>query len=207
MAPLAPVRCRRSPAALPTAAAAAAVWVVLAAQGPTWLSGPPSPRGIRRARSPANLYARKRDTGEFDFGEFDVPTMADPATSGVSVMDLDAEEVDVFELAPPEAEVFLQRATGESRCLKCGFTYNQMWGQGDYGPGTTFEDLPASWCCPECGTSKTNFETLMEDVAGFAENQKYGLGFNSWTANEKGVIIYGGLLGAFMLFMYGYTLE
>jgi len=184
---------------------AAALWL-LAAQGPSWVCSWASPRsrGLRVGSLVALRAKKKRDTGEFDFGEFDAPAMD---TGGVSVMDLDEEDVNVLELAPPEAEVFMQRPTGKHQCLTCPFEYNQMWGHGDYGPGTEFESLPEDWTCPQCGGPKVKFETLMEEVAGFAENQKYGLGFNSWTANEKGTLIGTLFFLAVSFFLYCYTLE
>lgn len=44
-------------------------------------------------------------------------------------------------------------------------------------------------------------------VAGFAENQKYGLGTNSMTGDQKLILIYGTLLLFFILFIGGYALE
>jgi hypothetical protein len=44
-------------------------------------------------------------------------------------------------------------------------------------------------------------------VAGFAENQKYGLGTNSMTGEQKSLLIYGALAVFFVLFILGYSLE
>lgn len=44
-------------------------------------------------------------------------------------------------------------------------------------------------------------------VAGFAENQKYGLGTNSMTGEQKTLIIYGALGLFFILFLLGYALD
>ena len=45
-------------------------------------------------------------------------------------------------------------------CLVCNYVYDSE--QGDpvarVAPGTSFEDLPAGWCCPECGAQKEMFE-------------------------------------------------
>jgi len=37
---------------------------------------------------------------------------------------------------------------------ECGYRYNPALGDPEHGipPGTPFEDLPADWECPECGT-------------------------------------------------------
>lgn len=44
-------------------------------------------------------------------------------------------------------------------------------------------------------------------MAGFAANQGYGLGVNSWTGDQKLGIIYGALAIFFVLFLGGYALD
>ena len=58
---------------------------------------------------------------------------------------------------------------------------------------------------------KDDFAVVIEEVAGFAENQDYGVGFNTWTSGQKahggkvlktrqGIVIWGALaVGAFLL--------
>ena len=48
----------------------------------------------------------------------------------------------------------------EYQCPDCPYVYNEEAGDPDNGvsPGTKFEDLPASWVCPICGSEKTGFE-------------------------------------------------
>lgn len=48
------------------------------------------------------------------------------------------------------------------RCTVCGYIYDPAVGDPDNGiqPGTSFEDLPADWCCPDCGVSKDDFEKI-----------------------------------------------
>lgn len=45
-------------------------------------------------------------------------------------------------------------------CTVCGYVYDPAIGDPDNGiaPGTSFEDLPGDWVCPECGASKEDFE-------------------------------------------------
>lgn len=47
-------------------------------------------------------------------------------------------------------------------CDVCGYVYDPKLGDADNGvaPGTTFEDLPSDWVCPECGAPKTEFSPL-----------------------------------------------
>ena len=47
-------------------------------------------------------------------------------------------------------------------CVICGFIYDEALGRPEDGivPGTRWEDVPATWCCPDCGASKDDFEML-----------------------------------------------
>jgi flavin reductase (DIM6/NTAB) family NADH-FMN oxidoreductase RutF/rubredoxin len=44
-------------------------------------------------------------------------------------------------------------------CPACGYIYDPAIGDPDHGvpAGTKFEDLPADWVCPVCGTEKVDF--------------------------------------------------
>jgi rubredoxin len=48
------------------------------------------------------------------------------------------------------------------RCLVCGYIYDPAVGDPDNGvePGTTFDNLPDDWVCPECGLEKEEFEPV-----------------------------------------------
>ena len=45
-------------------------------------------------------------------------------------------------------------------CQICDHVYDEGRGDPDSGvaPGTRWEDVPADWCCPECGATKADFE-------------------------------------------------
>jgi len=45
-------------------------------------------------------------------------------------------------------------------CVICGFIYDEEKGLPDEGipPSTKWEDVPADWLCPDCGTTKADFE-------------------------------------------------
>jgi rubredoxin len=47
-------------------------------------------------------------------------------------------------------------------CVVCGFRYYEELGLPDHGiaPGTRWADVPATWLCPECGVSKSDFEEI-----------------------------------------------
>ena len=48
------------------------------------------------------------------------------------------------------------------KCLICGYIYDPALGDPDNGikAGTSFQDIPDSWVCPECGAPKSEFEKL-----------------------------------------------
>ncbi len=48
------------------------------------------------------------------------------------------------------------------RCTVCGYIYDPQAGDpsGGIKPGTSFNDLPGSWVCPECGVGKDMFEKI-----------------------------------------------
>jgi rubredoxin len=48
------------------------------------------------------------------------------------------------------------------KCTICGYVYDPSKGDPDNGvqPGTTFDQLPDDWVCPECGAGKDQFEAV-----------------------------------------------
>jgi len=48
------------------------------------------------------------------------------------------------------------------RCEICHYVYDPAAGDPDNGvqAGTSFEDIPDGWYCPECGAAKTQFERV-----------------------------------------------
>lgn len=106
-------------------------------------------------------------------------------------------------------EKFAVLNTGIYECRSCGYRYGE--GEGDpiypIPPGLPFGQLPEDWRCPTCGAAKSFFESKSVEVAGFAQNQKFGLGVNSLTSGQKAVLIYGSLFLFFCLFLAGYFLQ
>lgn len=47
-------------------------------------------------------------------------------------------------------------------CKICGWVYDPEKGDpdSDIAPGTSFEDIPDDWVCPECGITKDLFEVI-----------------------------------------------
>ncbi|HBF34312.1 TPA: rubredoxin [Candidatus Sumerlaeota bacterium] len=47
-------------------------------------------------------------------------------------------------------------------CNVCGYIYDPAAGDPDAGinPGTSFDALPDTWVCPECGVGKDEFSPV-----------------------------------------------
>jgi rubredoxin len=99
--------------------------------------------------------------------------------------------------------------SGEAKCKGCGYEYSPAKGDPDFpvAKGVAFQDTPQDYSCPVCGAPRSSFESRVRVVAGFAENQGYGLGTNSMTGGQKSALIYGALAVFFALFLAGYALE
>lgn len=113
------------------------------------------------------------------------------------------------EIAEDKAkEVFMTRNTGKYECQACGYTYDESKGIAKRGisPGTKFENID-KFRCPQCGASRKYFVAETETLSGFKENLNYGLGTNGLTAGQKSLLIYGGLILGFAVFMSGYLME
>jgi rubredoxin len=106
-------------------------------------------------------------------------------------------------------ERFAVLNTGRHECRSCGHIYDETKGDMLYpvAAGTAFQSLPDDWRCPTCGAAKTYFSSKSIEVAGFAQNQQFGLGGNSLTSGQKSILIYGTLLFFFALFLSGYFLQ
>ncbi len=50
-------------------------------------------------------------------------------------------------------------------CLLCNYIYDEAlgWPKDGILPGTRWEDVPLTWCCPECGAIKEDFEMIEID--------------------------------------------
>ena len=47
-------------------------------------------------------------------------------------------------------------------CIVCGFIYDESNGRPEDGipPGTTWDQVPSDWACPDCGAGKDSFEMM-----------------------------------------------
>ncbi|GLJ30922.1 hypothetical protein SUGI_0615930 [Cryptomeria japonica] len=115
-------------------------------------------------------------------------------------------------VANPRSELeekFAVLNTGKYECSSCGYVYDQALGDQVYpiAPGLEFSKLPEDWRCPTCGAAQSYFNSKSIEVAGFAQNQQFGLGGNSLTGGQKSALIFGSLLFLFILFLSGYFLQ
>ena len=48
-------------------------------------------------------------------------------------------------------------------CVVCGFRYDEAQGMPEHGiaEGTTWDEVPDSWFCPDCGVGKAEFEMVL----------------------------------------------
>ncbi|XP_044948552.1 rubredoxin [Hordeum vulgare subsp. vulgare] len=183
----------------------------------------------RTAPTPLLLHTHKPLTSSFHFTLHSVDVSKDDKpldtaletkqedAAGVGVGDLttplpgelDAEE-DVPKLDPRRfEEQFAVLNTGVHECRSCGYLYDQAKGDPSYPvpPGLPFAKVPDDWRCPTCGAAQSFFDSKSVEIAGFAQNQQFGLGGNSLTSGQKTLLIYGSLLVGFAFFLSGYFLQ
>ncbi|KAK9048532.1 hypothetical protein SSX86_032503 [Deinandra increscens subsp. villosa] len=90
-------------------------------------------------------------------------------------------------------EKFAVLNTGIYECRSCGYLYNEAAGDPSYplAPGLPFDKgVPEDWRCPTCGAAKGFFASKSVEIAGFAQNQQFGLGGNTLTSGQKAILIY-----------------
>ncbi|BBN11688.1 hypothetical protein MPTK1_5g13990 [Marchantia polymorpha subsp. ruderalis] len=129
-----------------------------------------------------------------------------------SVKSAEAEADSVDQLPNPRRgleERFAVINTGKFECRSCGYVYDAAKGDTNYpiAAGIEFGGLPEDWRCPTCGAAKTYFQSKSVEIAGFAQNQQFGLGGNSLTEGQKSLLIYGTFAFFFTLFLAGYLLQ
>lgn len=48
-------------------------------------------------------------------------------------------------------------------CEICGYVYDEALGDPDHGiaPGTSWDEVPDDWLCPDCGVEKAQFQMIL----------------------------------------------
>ncbi|KAJ4841122.1 hypothetical protein Tsubulata_003766 [Turnera subulata] len=190
---------------------------------------PPKPR-THLAKLPSFISLHKpQRTHLFTLHSIDVskednpvPTSSSTTQPAPSPPPPPPPEQEIDPLSPLEAEaeaaIFDKRRleekfavlnTGIYECRSCGYKYDEAVGDPSYPipPGLPYEKLPEDWRCPTCGAAKSFFESKRVEIAGFAQNQQFGLGGNTLTSGQKAILIYGSLFLFFCLFLSGYFLQ
>lgn len=65
-------------------------------------------------------------------------------------------------MSPSSTETTLLR---KWMCVVCGYIYDEAVGVPEEGiaAGTRWQDVPDTWTCPDCGTTKDDFEMIELD--------------------------------------------
>merc|ERR1719454_1796533 len=176
-------------------------WTVAAWTVPTALHRA-APAHATRAR---NVRAEEEDTWSFGDAADDVSTATTEAIEGEE-RELTEKEKEIARLRA--AEVFMKKDTGDAKCQVCNYVYKWEEGSMPQVPKKTpWELVPNSYTCPQCKSPKPFFDPIQIEIAGFADNQAYGFGTNTWTEAQKSTAIFGGLAAFFALFIGGYALN
>merc|ERR1711990_835427 len=101
----------------------------------------------------------------------------------------------------------MKKDTGNAMCQTCNYVYKWEDGAPLVPKKTPWELVPDSFACPQCKSPKAFFDPEQIEIAGFADNQAYGFGTNTWTEGQKSNAIFGGLALGFLLLIGGYGLN
>jgi rubredoxin len=111
----------------------------------------------------------------------------------------------------PVEKTLAEQALASYECRACGYIYEPSKGdsKSNTPSGTPFEQLPSDWRCPVCGANRSAFVNIGATNApsGFQENLNYGIGVNRLTPGQKNLLIFGGLMLAFLFFLSLYGLN
>jgi len=171
-----------------------------------WLATGVRPQSAAALRPLRTGSVRAEETWEF----------GDAAGTPVSATTKEAIVEEERELTEKEKEIarlraaekFMKKDTGNAMCTVCSYTYK--WEQGAMPalpPKTPWALVPDSFACPNCKSPKAFFTPEQIEIAGFADNQAYGFGTNTWTEAQKSNAIFGGLAAFFALLVGGYAMN
>ena len=57
-------------------------------------------------------------------------------------------------------KLHIRKGIHNYRCMKCGYVYAPLKPNGTVPAGIRFESLGDDWCCPVCGSGKTQFTRI-----------------------------------------------
>lgn len=181
----------------------------LLATSAAWSAVPRPSHGAlvgRRARATQPLLAADGEGETWSFGDAAEVSEETQVAMQVEEREMTEKEKEIARLRA--AEKFIKKDTGDATCRTCNYQYK--WEQGVEGKvpkKTPFELVPDSFTCPNCKSPKAFFDPVQIEIAGFADNQNYGFGTNTWTEGEKSNAIFGGFAFFFLLLIAGYGLN
>jgi rubredoxin len=87
------------------------------------------------------------------------PIIAGP--EGVEALVLNFPRLETAKAIVPDASKSMELHVWQ--CLLCSFSYDEAKGMPEEGiaAGTRWEDVPDTWICPDCGTSKADFDMVV----------------------------------------------
>jgi rubredoxin len=64
--------------------------------------------------------------------------------------------------AKPEVATAAESGTKTWQCVLCAFVYDEAAGLPEEGiaPGTSWQDVPENWSCPDCAATKRDFQMI-----------------------------------------------
>ena len=73
------------------------------------------------------------------------------------------------------------------QCTLCPYVYDPVLGdpEADIPPGTTFDELPNDWVCPECGAAKEFFEPLTDELRMTSQGRARGCDVREQPAEKE----------------------
>jgi len=181
--------------ALPTTAA----WLAAGAR-------PLSAAAMRPLRAGRVCAAEEGET--WSFGEVDDATVSTATAEAIVEEEREMTEKEKEIARLRAAEKFMMKDTGDAICTVCNFKYKWEEGAMPAVPKKTpWELVPDSFVCPQCKSPKAFFNPDQIEIAGFADNQAYGFGTNTWTESQKSGAIFGGLFAFALLLLSGYAMN
>ncbi len=92
----------------------------------------------------------------------DGPLLVHAGAQGLEAIILNFPKTDRVPTAAAKVVSNATAALKRWQCELCAFAYDESAGLPEDGiaPGTRWQDIPQDWTCPDCGTSKTDFQAV-----------------------------------------------
>ena len=114
-------------------------------------------QGMARSAVPSSTVARDGSTAVL---ERIAPPPLSPATGEVGpAPQRELAPAQVGKEGTPQSAPSVAAAYRKWICITCGHIYDEALGdeREGFAPGTLFSEIPANWCCPDCGATKEDY--------------------------------------------------